>query len=57
MFLIIYLFLFILLFSLFTCSSMAVSVDGVGLFILENDAYLVDKDRGITLLRGVFLGD
>ena len=30
-----------------------VRVDDVGLFILENGAFWVDKDRSITLFRGV----
>ena len=41
---------------------MPVSVDGVGLFILENYAYLVDKDWSISFISitrfmGVFLVD
>ena len=31
-----------------------VHIYGVCLFILENDAYLVGKDRNITRYRGVF---
>ena len=31
------------------------SVDGVGLFILENDAYYVGKDWSITRFMVVFL--
>ena len=29
------------------------TVDGVGLFSLENDGYYVDKDRSITRFRGI----